>query len=132
MYYWHNFLVHVKNEALANLSLFMEALDIEHRERMADVYMGIKSDPKKWRLREIISGQFDKLSVLFTEETFRTIILPVIFQLCSDQMAVVRNKACSNIFRLIEAKKDDQDAIIIILNQMKAFADFRRFTWRQG
>lgn len=122
----------VKQEAIKGLAVFLEAIDKDKREKMADVYATLQSDPNKWRIRDIIAGQIDILSRLFTPETFNMLILPQIFKLCRDSVAKVREKACSQIWYLIKNKKDDEYAIFVILEQMKSFAEFKRFTWRQA
>lgn len=99
---------------------------------MADVYAGLQADANKWRIRDIIAGQIDILSRIFTPDTFNMLILPLIFKLCRDTVAKVREKACSQIWYLVKNKKDDPVAIFMILEQMKSFAEFKRFTWRQG
>lgn len=99
---------------------------------MADVYAGLQADANKWRIRDIIAGQIDILSRLFSDETFNMIILPLIFNLCKDNVAKVREKACGQIFYLVKNKQKNEIAIFMIVEQIKSFADFKRFTWRQG
>ena len=45
----------VKQEAITHLATFLEILDLEKRERLADVYAQLQNDPKKWRVREILA-----------------------------------------------------------------------------
>ena len=122
----------VKQEAIKNLATYLEVIDKNKRERMADVYAGLQADANKWRIRSIIAGQIDILSKLFSDQTFNMIIMPLIFNLCKDNVSKVRERACKQIFYLIKNKKDNEVAMFMIKEQIKSFADFKRFTWRQG
>ena len=55
----------VKNEVILNLAGLLAVLDKAKREKYADIYSGLQSDPRKWRVREIIAGQLDILSSIF-------------------------------------------------------------------
>jgi hypothetical protein len=55
----------VRNEVILNLAGLLAVLDKAKREKYADIYSGLQSDPRKWRVREIIAGQLDILSNIF-------------------------------------------------------------------
>lgn len=122
----------VKQEAITHLATFLEVLPLEKREMLADVYATIQSEPKKWRVRKILAKQTNTLSKLFSDFTFQSIILPLIFNFCKDDVATVRETACRQIHHLIRNKKNDELSLLLVVEQVKSFSDFKRFTWRQA
>ena len=87
---------------------------------------------KKWRIREIIAGQLRILSSLFTEETTIRIIIPISFKLCKDDVACVRIRANSEIHSVLENWQKAPLARMLIVENIKSFAEYQRFTLRQS
>ena len=110
----------VKNESIKNLAMQLEVLDKDKRERFADIYSGLQSDMKKWRIRQIIAGQLGILSRLFSEETTTKIIIPIAFKLCKDDVASVRYRACAEVHYILENLKDFPQAKMLIVENIKS------------
>jgi len=122
----------VRNECIKNLAVLLEVLEMSKRERFASSYYELQNDPKKWRIREIIAGQLGILSRLFTEDTTIRIILPIAFNLCKDEVASVRAAACAEIYQMLDNLKKSDLAKMIIVENIKNFADYKKFTFRQS
>ena len=106
-------------------------LDQDKREDLADIYSQIQQGNRKWRIRQIIASQISVLSRLFLEETIVKIIIPISFQLCKDDVAAVRDTACSQIFALLSNNKSSPLCELLITENAKSFASYNRFTHRQ-
>lgn len=110
----------------------MEVLDQDKREELADIYSQIQQGNRKWRIRQIIAGQIGLLSKLFLEETIVKIIIPISFQLCKDDVASVREAACEQISNLLQHNKGRALCELLIVENIKSFASYNRFTLRQA
>ena len=121
----------MRQEALKNLASFIEMLDQDKREDLADIYSQLQQGNRKWRIRQIIASQISVLSRLFLEETIVKIIIPISFQLCKDDVAAVRDTACSQIYELLSNNKGSPLCELLITENAKSFASYNRFTHRQ-
>ncbi len=75
----------VKVAVVRNLLEFMSVFESEERrESLIDVFMGLQINNRKWRVREAIASQIDRLSLFFTGENIVKFVLPISFRLCSD------------------------------------------------
>jgi hypothetical protein len=122
----------LRQEALKNLASFLEMLDQDKREDLADIYSQLQQGNRKWRIREIIASQISILSRLFLEETIVKIIIPISFQLCKDDVACVRETACLQIASLLANNKGRALCELLIIENVKSFASYNRFTHRQS
>ena len=86
---------------MKNLARFLEVFDIDQREKSIDIFVAIQENQAKWRVRELIACQIDKLSEIFTVETTFRIIFPLNIKLCNDQVAIVREEAARNIYFVV-------------------------------
>jgi hypothetical protein len=107
-------------------------LDQDKREELADIYSQIQQGNRKWRIRQIIAGQIGLLSKLFLEETIVKIIIPISFQLCKDDVSSVREAACEQIASLLKNNKGRALCELLIVENIKSFASYNRFTLRQS
>eukprot|EP01015_Nassula_variabilis_P036997 TRINITY_DN969_c0_g2_i1.p2 TRINITY_DN969_c0_g2~~TRINITY_DN969_c0_g2_i1.p2 ORF type:complete len:333 (-),score=30.19 TRINITY_DN969_c0_g2_i1:4-1002(-) len=66
-----------------------------------DIFVELQQNSKKWRIRELVAFQIDKLSEIFSVQTTFEIILPLSMKLCQDSVAIVREEAAKNIHYLV-------------------------------
>lgn len=91
----------VKRGAIKNMAKFYQALDETTREEFVDVFLQVQTENKyNWRIREVIAGQMDVLSSIFTPETTFRVIMPICFQMCRDTVSIVRRKAGYAVYNL--------------------------------
>ena len=107
-------------------------MDAERREELADIYSQLQQGNRKWRIRQIIANQISTLAKLFMEDTIIRIIIPISFQLCKDEVAIVRETACSEIPALLRCNKGREMCEMIIVENVKSFATYNRFNFRQA
>lgn len=107
-------------------------MDAERREELADIYSQLQQGNRKWRIRQIIANQISTLAKLFMEDTIVRIIIPISFQLCKDEVAIVRETACSEIPALLRANMGRPLCEMIIIENVKSFANYKRFNFRQA
>lgn len=111
---------------------FLEMLDQDKREELADIYSQLQQGNRNWRIKQIIAGQIDILSRLFLEDSIIKIIIPISFQLCKDEVASVRTTACSKIAILLQNNLNRPMCEMMILAYIQSYATYPRFTVRQS
>ena len=87
----------IKVAAIWNLSGILGVLGEEEREEMADVFMTLQNNQKKWRIKEAIAAQITSLAEVFTLHTIFGYLVPMAFKLCSDDVDCVRVIAASHV-----------------------------------
>ena len=107
-------------------------MEPERREDLADIYSQIQQGNKKWRMRQIIASQIHTLANLFMEDTIVKIIIPISFQLCKDEVALVRETACGQIADLLRSNMGRPLCELLIIENAKSFANYNRFNFRQA
>lgn len=70
---------------------------LEYIKAITDVAHNIES----WRFRDLIADQLDLLPSLFSAEVVANQLVPVLFHLLSDRVAVVRNNAARHVCFLL-------------------------------
>lgn len=100
---------------------------------MIEIFLQLQKDQKKWRIRELIANQIDKLAAIFSKDTVFQIIVPISFKLCSDVVSIVREEASKKIHFLLENLYDSQeDYRRSVIENIKGFSVATRFTHRQS
>jgi len=123
----------IKYGAIQNLAFFLKVFRMEKRENMVDIFLDLQKDPKKWRIRELIANQIDKLTLIFSPETTFRIIAPISFKLCSDTVAFVREEASRKIHAVLKAVYNSEEVYrISVIENIKGFSQDKRFTNRQA
>ena len=118
---------------------------MEKRENMVDIFLELQvwfmkslykfsqRDQKKWRIRELIARQIDKLTLIFPPEITFRIIAPISFKLCSDTVAFVREEASRKIHAVLKAVYNSEEVYkISVIENIKGFSQDKRFTNRQA
>ena len=115
------------------MAFFLKVFRMEKRENMADIFLDLQKDPKKWRIRQLIAKQIDKLTLVFSPETIFRIIAPISFKLCSDTVAFVREEASRKIHAVLKAVYNSEEIYrVSVIENIKGFSQDRRFTNRQA
>jgi len=123
----------VKYGAIQNLAFFLKVFRMDKRENMVDIFLELQRDQKKWRIRELIARQIDKLTLIFPPEITFRIIAPISFKLCSDSVAFVREEASRKIHAVLKAVYNSEEIYkISVIENIKGFSQDKRFTNRQA
>jgi hypothetical protein len=123
----------VKQNTIKVLAGVLKELNIEEREKYADVYYtAMSSDINKWRFRFVISEQIDELAIIFSPLTVVSKLLPLFFSFCKDNCSVVRKFASQNLWKLLNNVNKDKLTTEIIIENMKGFGSYKRFSLRQS
>lgn len=123
----------IKYGALQSLALFLQVFSVEKRENMVDIFVQLQKDQKKWRIRELIARQIDKLTLIFSPKITFEIIAPISFKLCNDPVSFVREEAARKIYSILKALSDANEAYRdSIIENVKGFSQSNRFTNRQS
>lgn len=99
------------------------------------MFLQLQKDPKKWRIRELIARQIDRLAKIYSPETVFRIIAPISFKLCNDPVSIVREKASKKIYAVLLALKEkDPDSIYqkCVIENINGFSISSRFNQRQA
>lgn len=124
----------IKYGAIQNLALFLKVFKPEKRENMIDIFLELQKDQKKWRIRELIARQIDKLTMIFSQEITFRYIAPISFKLCNDPVAYVRDEAAVKIHALLTALYKSSDPIHreLVVENIKGFSQSNRYFNRQA
>lgn len=100
---------------------------------MIEIFLQLQKDQRKWRIRELIAVQLDKLATLFSKDIVYQIITPICFKLCTDTFAIVREEASRKIAYILDVlyNAGDEKRSAIISN-IKSFSQSNRFIMRQA
>ena len=69
------------------------------------MFLVLQKDPKKWRIRFLISNQLKYLSEIYDAETSFKYLFPISLKLCNDQVSEVRKAAASQIVFVVKQLK---------------------------
>jgi len=123
----------IKYGVIKNLAAFIEVFNPEKRENMIEIFLQLQKDQKKWRIRELIANQIDKLANIFSKDIVFQIITPISFKLCSDPVSIVREEASKKIAFLLDNLYDhNEEYRNSIIANIKGFSLAPRFTVRQS
>jgi hypothetical protein len=62
----------------------MLIFDKNKRESLLESFLGIQKNIFKWRVKELVSMQIDKIAVLYDQDIVFEFIMPLAFKLCQD------------------------------------------------
>jgi len=123
----------IKYGALQSLALFLQVFSVEKRENMVDIFVQLQKDQKKWRIRELIARQINKLTHIFSPKITFEIIAPISFKLCNDPVSFVREEAARKIYAILKALNNANESFRdSIIENVKGFSQSNRFTNRQS
>ncbi|KRX07644.1 Armadillo-type fold [Pseudocohnilembus persalinus] len=120
----------VRFGAIKNLSNFLEIFDQEKKESLVEVLQTVQKDPKKWRIRSLISKQIKNFAKIYTPEIIFQYILPIATKLCNDTVNLVREEASRQMYALVDALNGTPQFIMVI-EVIKGFADSKKYSQRQ-
>lgn len=95
----------IKLCAIRNLSKFVAQFEAQTKENLIDVFLVLQKDPKKWRVRYLISNQLKYLSEIYDADTNFKYLFPISLKLCNDQVSEVRKSASENIIYVVNELK---------------------------
>lgn len=75
---------------MKHMSDIMHVLSYEKRESLIGVFEEFQKDQKKWRIRECIGQQLDRILEIYKPESIFFYVLPILFKFCSDNVSIVR------------------------------------------
>ncbi len=123
----------IKLGVIENIASFISVLQPERRESMIEVFLQLQKDQRKWRIRELIASQLDKLATLFSKDIVYQIITPIGFKLCTDAVSIVREEASRKMAFILDALYNTSDEKrFAIVSNIKSFSQSNRFIMRQG
>jgi serine/threonine-protein phosphatase 4 regulatory subunit 1 len=123
----------VRYGVIKNLALFMKVFNPEKRENMVDMFLELQKDQKKWRVRELIARQIDKLADIYSTETVFKIIAPISFKLCGDNVAIVRKQASKKVHAILKTLYNvNPQYRACIVENIVGFSSSTRYTHRQS
>jgi serine/threonine-protein phosphatase 4 regulatory subunit 1 len=108
-------------------------LNPERREELADIFIILQNDQKKWRIRECIATQISKLAEIFSIQTVFTYLVPMSFKLCSDIVSCVREEAAIQIGDIFQKFTSEEGKIYLpaLIENIKGFSSSSKYTQRQ-
>jgi len=107
---FYNDVEEVKIGILKSMYLFLEILSentrMKYLENIKQIY---QSD--NWRYRKAIANQFDKILKLysFNSNAMYKILLPIVYVLLNDSIAIVRDTIQSKIWDILELVKEEME-----------------------
>eukprot|EP01017_Pseudomicrothorax_dubius_P051347 TRINITY_DN9868_c0_g1_i4.p1 TRINITY_DN9868_c0_g1~~TRINITY_DN9868_c0_g1_i4.p1 ORF type:complete len:460 (-),score=60.10 TRINITY_DN9868_c0_g1_i4:487-1866(-) len=122
----------IRYGVVAHVADFMLQFPEAHRERLLDLLLELKKEQTRWRERELIASQIDRLAYIFDSERTFAFIVPICFSLCSDVVAFVRNEAAAKIFALVlRLSGHSPEKLNVLLENIKHYATQNKFFHRQ-
>ncbi|KAM3130189.1 hypothetical protein pb186bvf_017689 [Paramecium bursaria] len=121
----------IRNGIILNLDKFIRIFDLEEREYVIDLLLGIQKDIHKWRNKVMMCVSLLPLTRCFSQKTVFFQIAPILFKLCSDNVSLVRKKAAKNVYHLVERFDNASEELQVIQDQIRAFSLSKRFSQRQ-
>ena len=95
------------------------------------MFLILQKDPKKWRIRHLISSQLESLSRLYDPEITFKYIFPIALKLCNDNVSDVRETAALNILAVVYRMAHEEDYKIMAIESIKGFGVSEKFVQRQ-
>ncbi|TMW64279.1 hypothetical protein Poli38472_012901 [Pythium oligandrum] len=127
----------VRLGAMLHFSDFLENVSPSFRESylpvLTELLQSLVLDQTKWRVREIITRQLPQLCRIFPEEATFSVIYPLVVQLVTDEVAVVRQQsvhACPLLVARIAGRADWMESIVeklLTLSKSGCFTDRQVF-----
>ncbi|KRX08498.1 Armadillo-type fold [Pseudocohnilembus persalinus] len=120
---WNEFLEdysdQVKYGAVQIMADFLTVFDQEQREKMIDAFQVLQESKKKWRIRELIATQIQKLIKIYTSEA---------------SVAQVRKEATKQVTFLLQNLNGVENNVFldILIDQIKGFSNSHRSHQRQA
>ena len=80
----------------------------------------------------MIAGQMDVLAQIFTPETTFRVIMPICFQMCRDNVSIVRKKASYAVYNLFQKMYFSGDEMykMCIVENIRAYAVSPKYNQR--
>lgn len=120
----------VKYGAVENIVSFLEVFDKEKRQALLDILLVIQKQLYKWRIRELLAKQIDKLAKIYEIDIIIQYILPISFKLCNDTVYTVREEAAKKVYSLYFALKSESFGDMLVTENIKGFCNSERYSYR--
>lgn len=91
----------MKLAAIKNYSEFLRIFDKDKQENLLEVLVTVQGDQHKWRIREMIAQQIDRLTGIYSQDTIFQYIMPITMKLCNDIVSSVRQIAARKAHALV-------------------------------
>jgi serine/threonine-protein phosphatase 4 regulatory subunit 1 len=112
----------IKLCAIRNLAKFVSQFETQTKENLIDVFLVLQKDPKKWRVRYLISSQLECLSDIYDPESVFKYIFPISLKLCNDNVSEVRMCAAGQIMHVINSLKPQKALYEMAVESLLGYA----------
>ena len=121
----------VKLAAIEHYSEFLKVFDREKRENLLEVLVTVQRDQHKWRIRQMIASQIDKLTEIYEQDSIFSYIMPITMKLCNDIVSSVRQTAAQKAYVLVLSLQSHEIYFDCVVQSIIGFSLSSRFNQRQ-
>lgn len=114
------------------LPKFISIFDPTEREYLIELLLTAQKAQTKWRSRAEIAKIVFHITQAVSQDTVFYFVAPMLFKMCSDQVAAVRIKAARNVNHLLEVFAVGSAERACIEDHICAFSQGKRFNQRQS